>query len=321
MTEAPTARPRRFLVTGGAGFIGHHLVHALVERGDDVVVLDDLSNGQPSRLDRVGDRIQLIRASILDADALDRAVEGVEVVFHEAAVASVARSIAEPRSTNEVNVTGTIALMATATRHGVRRVVFAGTSAVYGTAAALPSTEEQPPSPMSPYGVSKLAAEQYVHVFGRLGGVETVALRYFNVYGPGQDPASEYAAVVPRFITAVLAGARPTINGSGAISRDFVQIDDVVAANFLAASSTSPSGLTCNVATGAGTTLLELLEAVCAAAGRDVDPIYGPPRAGDILESRADIGLARRALGYEVTVPLREGIARTVAAFRTPTRA
>ena len=306
----------RALVTGGAGFIGHHLVRALVERGDEVGVLDDLSTGQVARLDPVIDRIAVVEGSILDPAALDRAIDGVEVVFHEAALASVARSIADPRRTNEVNVGGTIDLMGAAARHGVRRVVFASSSAVYGTAPRLPSTEEQLPSPASPYGVSKLAGEHDVHVLGKLTGVETVALRYFNVYGPRQDPASEYAAVIPRFITAVLDGARPTINGSGEISRDFVYVDDVVAANLLAASPTSPTELTCNIATGFGTTLIELLDAIAQAAGREADPIYGPPRDGDIFESRGDISRARRALGYDATVMLGEGIARTVAWYR-----
>lgn len=306
----------RALVTGGAGFIGHHLVRALVERGDEVVVLDDLSSGLGSRLDPVRDRITFVEGSILEPAALERAIAGVEVVFHEAALASVARSITDPRLTNEVNVTGTIEVMRAAARHGVRRVVFAGSSAVYGTPRRLPCAEEDRPSPTSPYGVSKLAGEHYVHALGALHGVETVVLRYFNVYGPGQDPASEYAAVIPRFITAVTGGLRPTINGTGAISRDFVYVDDVVGANILAAAPSSPSDLTCNVATGSSTTLVELLEAVCHAAGRDVEPTYGPPREGDILDSVGDNTVARRTLGFEVTVTLREGIARTVEWYR-----
>jgi UDP-glucose 4-epimerase len=306
----------RALVTGGAGFIGHHLVKALLERGDAVTVLDDFSTGTRSRLDPVLDRITLVEGSILDPAALDAAIAGAEVVFHEAAVASVARSIADPRATNDVNVAGTIEIMLATARHGVRRVVFAGSSAVYGTPQRLPCSEEQRASPESPYGVTKLAGEQYVHALGSLRSVETVVLRYFNVYGPGQDPASEYAAVIPKFITAVLDGTRPTINGTGAISRDFVYVQDVVAANLLAASPTSPSGLTCNIATGSRVTLIQLLDAIRAAAGRDVEAVYGPPREGDILESEGDISTARRTLGYEVMVPLRDGIARTVEWYR-----
>jgi len=304
------------LVTGGAGFIGHHLVRALVERGDDVTVLDDLSSGQVARLEPVRARIDLVEGSILDAAALERAVAGMEVVFHEAALASVAVSVADPGRTNEVNVGGTIEVMLAAARHGVRRVVFAGSSAVYGDPRRLPLDEEERPAPTSPYGVSKLAAEQYTHALARLHGLDSVVLRYFNVYGPGQNPASEYAAVIPKFVTAVIGGGRPTINGTGAISRDFVFVDDVVAANLLAARPASPSGLTCNIATGDRTTLDQLLEEVCRAAGRSVTPVYGPPREGDILDSVADIAAAREALGFQPSVRLHEGIARTVAWYR-----
>ena len=306
----------RALVTGGAGFIGHHLARALIERGDEVRVLDDLSSGHTSRLDTILDRITFIEGSILEPLALDRAMAGVEVVFHEAALASVAKSIADPRLTNEVNVTGTIEVMRAASRHGARRVVFAGSSAVYGTPERLPCSEEQRPAPTSPYGVSKLAGELYVHALGRVQGLETVVLRYFNVYGPGQDPASEYAAVFPKFITAVIRGARPTINGTGAISRDFVYVTDVVAANILAASASTPTGLTCNIATGSETTLIQLLDEICVVAGVDVEPIFGPPRDGDIPASIGDITVAQRALGYGVTVSLQDGIARTLDWYR-----
>ena len=306
------------VVTGGAGFIGHHLVRALVERGDAVTVLDDLSSGQLGRLAALRERITFVEGSIRDSAALDRAVAGAEVVFHEAALASVAISVTNPEQTNETNVGGTIDVMLAAARNGVRRVVFAGSSAVYGEPRQLPLDEDQRPAPTSPYGVSKLAAEQYVHAIGRLHGLETVVLRYFNVYGPAQDPASEYAAVIPKFITTVLGGGRPTINGSGDISRDFVFVDDVVAANLLAARHTSPSGLTCNIATGDRTTLVQLLDAICAAVGRDVDPIQGPPREGDIRDSVADISLAGRALGFHPAVALEDGIARTIAWYRRP---
>ena len=306
------------LVTGGAGFIGHHLVRALVERGDDVTVLDDLSSGQISRLEPVRDRIAFVEGSILDAAALDRAVTGAEVVFHEAALASVAISVADPRRTDQVNVGGTIAVVLAAAQRGVRRVVFAGSSAVYGEPRRLPMDEEQRPAPTSPYGVSKLAAELYTHALGTLHGLETVVLRYFNVYGPAQDPASEYAAVIPRFISAVVGRGQPTINGSTAISRDFVFVDDVVAANLLAAQPASSSGLTCNIATGDRTTLGELLDQVCRAAGRTVEPIVGPAREGDIVDSVADITTAREKLGYRPAVRLGEGIARTVASYRKP---
>jgi UDP-glucose 4-epimerase len=306
----------RAAITGGAGFIGHHLVRGLLAGGHEVSVIDDFSSGHRSRLRPFGDRIDLTEASVLDPEALDAALAGCEVVFHEAAIASVARSIREPRLTNEVNASGTIEVVLAAARHGVRRVVLAGTSAVYGVPDVLPCSEAMLPDPRSPYGASKLAAEHYLHSLGSLLGIETVALRYFNVYGPGQDPRSEYAAVVPRFITSVLDGMRPVVNGTGDISRDFVHVDDVVEANLLASRSSSPSGITCNIASGTRTTLLDLLEAVSAAAGRDANPVFGPHRPGDIPHSQADVALAREALGFEARVPLRAGIADTLAWFR-----
>jgi UDP-glucose 4-epimerase len=304
----------RALVTGGAGFIGHHLVRALCERGDDVVVLDDLSTGDRGRLSAVEADIRFVEGSVLDDAALERALPGCEVVFHQAALASVARSLVDPVRSDQVNVGGTIRLMLSAARHGVRRVVFAGSSSVYGIPETLPCHERMRPAPESPYGVSKLAAEHYLHTLGAHAGVSTVSLRYFNVFGPGQDPKSEYAAVVPRFATAVLRGDRPIINGDGRISRDFTYIDNVVHANLLAA-SVEQTGLTCNVACGQRTTLLELLEAISRVAGRATEPEFGPPRVGDIEHSLADISLAREALGYEVVVPFDDGIERTVRWF------
>jgi UDP-glucose 4-epimerase len=306
----------RILVTGGAGFIGYHLVRGLLARGHEVNVIDDFSTGQRSRLDLLRDRIALTEGSILDPAALHEAVAGCEVIFHEAAIASVVRSLEEPRMTNEVNASGTIEVMLAAARHHVRRVVFAGSCAVYGIAEDLPSRESQRPDPRSPYAASKLAAEHYVHTLGELHGIETVVLRYFNVFGPGQDPASEYAAVVPRFVTAVLENRTPTINGRGDISRDYIHVDNVVEANLLASRPDSPSALTCNIAGGSRHSLLDLLQTICDAAGRRADPSFGPPRPGDVQHSQADISLARQALGYEVAVPFREGIAGTVAWYR-----
>jgi len=301
------------VVTGGAGFIGHHLVAKLLDRGDDVTVLDDLSTGDRSRLDPVIDRIKFIEGSILDEQALDVALASCEVIFHEAAIPSVARSLITPRLTNEANVNGTIEVMLAAARHGVRRVVFAGSSSVYGIPESLPCRETQRPDPRSPYGASKIAAEHYIRTLGLAFGIETVVLRYFNVFGPGQDPKSEYAAVVPRFTTAILEGRPPLVNGTGDISRDFTYVDNVVAANLLAADGAAPSGITCNVACGSRYSLLDLLDAIATAAGRSVAPVFGPARAGDIVHSQADIAVAREALGYGVVVPFAEGIARTVA--------
>ncbi len=306
----------RALVTGGAGFIGHHLVRGLLEHGHEVTVLDDLSSGVPARLAAHRDQVRLIEGTILDPAAVDAAMAGRDVVFHLAAIASVRRSVEAPLEVDAVNVRGTMEVVLGAARHDVSRVVFAGSSAVYGVPERLPLGESQLPAPVSPYGVAKLAAEHYLHVLGALHGVDTVALRYFNVYGPGQDPRSEYAAVVPAFVSAALEGRRPTINGSGEISRDFVYVDDVVAANLSAARPSSPSGLTCNIASGSRTSLLELLTAISTAANRVVDPEFGPPREGDVQDSHADISLARRSLGFDVQVPFAEGIRRTVEAYR-----
>jgi UDP-glucose 4-epimerase len=306
----------RALVTGGAGFIGHHLIRGLLASGHDVAVLDDFSSGSRERLSPLRDRITVVEGTVLDAETLDRAIAGREVVFHLAAIASVARSLLEPRLTHAVNVEGTIAVMLAAARHRLGRAILAGSSAVYGNAGPLPSREEQRAAPLSPYGVDKLAAEHYLHVLGAAHGVETIALRYFNVFGPGQDPMSEYAAVIPRFITAALRGQRPIINGSGSISRDFVHVDDVVEATMQAAIVPGIGGLTCNIARGAPTTLDQLVAAVGKATGVPLEPIYGPPRAGDIAASWADISRASEILGYAAAVPFEIGIARTLAWFR-----
>ena len=306
----------RALVTGGAGFIGHHLVAGLLQRGDEVSVIDDFSTGLRSRIEPFERDIQLVEGSVLDPDALTRAAGGSDVIFHEAAIPSVARSLVSPRLVNDVNVNGTIEVMLVAGRLGVGRVVLAASSSAYGASPDLPCRETQSPAPLSPYAASKVAAEHYLHALGAFHGVATVALRYFNVFGPGQDPVSEYAAVVPRFTTAVLNGTRPTINGTGEISRDFTFIDNVVQANLLAAASAAPSGLTCNIGSGTSFSLLELLAAIGDAAGSPVDPIFGPARPGDVPHSLADISLAQRELGYQVSVPFAEGVARTVASYR-----
>lgn len=238
------------LVTGGAGFIGHHLVRALLARDDTVVVLDDFSTGFRERLEPYAGRAHILEGSILSPSLLDEAAAGCDVIFHEAALASVERSFVDPVSTNEVNVAGTVQVVLAAARQSVRRIVFAASSSVYGVPEQLPCRETMKPQPESPYGVSKLAAEYYLHTVGRHLRVETVALRYFNVFGPGQDPTSHYSAVIPLFITAALNGRRPTINGDGSITRDFTHVDNVVAANLRAAVASDVSGLTMNIACG-----------------------------------------------------------------------
>ena len=305
------------LVTGGAGFIGHHLVQSLVDRGDHVVILDDFSTGLRERLDQHAGHVRVVEGSILDPLALDEAAAHCDVIFHEAALASVERSFADPVFTNEVNVTGAVQVVLAAARHGVRRVVFASSSAVYGAPEVLPCRETMRPAPASPYSASKLAAEGYLHTLGGHLGVDTVALRYFNVFGPGQDPHSDYGAVIPLFISALLEGRQPLINGDGDITRDFIFIDDVVSANLLAAGAPQASGQTINIASGVRTSLLDLLHAIAAATGTGVEPRFGPPRPGDIRHSQADVSLARSLIGHACAVSLAEGIRKTVAWHRT----
>lgn len=300
------------LVTGGAGFIGHHLVHALTSRGDEVVVIDDYSTGLRERAETFAADVRVVEADIRDADALAVAVAGCEVIFHEAALASVARSFGDPRLTNDVNTNGTIEVMLAAAKARVRRVIFAGSSSVYGMLPGLPRRETQAMDPRSPYATSKAAAEYYLKTLGPALGVETVILRYFNIFGPGQDPDSAYAAVVPLFVTAALTGQAPVVYGDGYQSRDFTYIDNVVSANILAAHAADVDGLTANVGCGGRYTLRDLLEAIAECLGRPVEPIYQPSRMGDVPHSEADITVARERLGYEVLVPFHEGVRRTV---------
>jgi UDP-glucose 4-epimerase len=306
----------RILVTGAAGFIGHHLVARLVADGHEVATIDDLSTGDPGRAAWLERTTRFVAADIRSAADLDRAIDGCEVVLHQAALASVARSVQNPLESNSVNTGGTISVMLAAARAGVRRVVFAGSSSVYGTSPELPRRERQLPAPESPYATSKLAGEHYVHSLGALHGIETVALRYFNIFGPGQDPESQYAAVVPRFITRVLRGERPVIYGDGSQSRDFTYVDNVVSANLLAATVADVSGLTCNIGAGGRFTLIELLGAVGRILDTQVDPRFEAPRPGDVPHSQADISLARTTLGYRVLVPFEEGLARTIESFQ-----
>jgi nucleoside-diphosphate-sugar epimerase len=306
---------RKILVTGGAGFIGGHLARALVARGDEVRILDDLSSGKRTNLEGIESSVALSVGSILDPDVLDRALAGVELVFHEAAIPSVPRSLAAPVPSHEANATGTLMVLEAARRQGVRRVVYAGSSSAYGDTPTLPKVETMATSPLSPYAVSKLTGEHYCRVYARAFGLETVVLRYFNVFGPRQDPASQYAAVIPRFVTAALAGTPLTIYGDGSQARDFCYIDNVVEANLRAAVAPAASGGVFNIACGEMTDLNQVVRLIGDALGRRLEPHYEPARVGDVKSSLADIGQAKAVLGYEAAVSFRAGLARTIAWF------
>jgi UDP-glucose 4-epimerase len=304
-----------YLVTGGAGFIGSSIARALVERGDRVRVLDDFSSGRWENLAELTAAVEVIEGSILDDRALAGAMENVKVVFHEAAIPSVPRSMAEPLANHQANATGTLKVLQAAKEAGVQRLVYAASSAAYGSEPRQPKVETMSPSPISPYGGSKLAGEIYCQVFTAAYGLSTVCLRYFNVFGPRQDPASEYAAVIPRFITAGLAGRGVTVYGDGTQSRDFCFIDNTVEANLGA--STAPaadvSGRVFNVACGAATTLNDVVGMLGDLLGHRIEISYAPGRVGDVKHSLADIGEARARLKYRAAVPFGEGLRRTLA--------
>jgi UDP-glucose 4-epimerase len=301
------------LVTGGAGFIGSALVRTLLARGDRVRVIDNFFSGKRENLAAVAADVEVIEGDIRDGGALGRALSGVELIFHEAAIASVPRSLADPVASHDVNATATLELLAAAKRAGARRLVYAASSSAYGDTPTLPKIETMRPAPLSPYAVSKLAAEHYCQVFAGAYGLETVCLRYFNVFGPHQDPTSEYAAVIPRFVTAALAGKGVTIFGDGTQSRDFCYIDNTVAANLAAAVAPEASGRVFNVACGVATTLNEVVRLVGDIVGRAVAVTYLPRRVGDVKHSLADITAAGDGLGYRAAIPFREGLERTIA--------
>jgi UDP-glucose 4-epimerase len=306
----------RTLVTGGAGFIGSSLVDALLEREDEVVVLDDLSTGSP---ENVSSQAKLIEGDVVDIDLLRSLASGCDVIFHQAAHRAVLRSVEHPLETNRANVEGTLAVLCAARDCGVRRVVAASSSSIYGPGAPLPTPETAATTPASPYAVSKLAGEHYCRVFSDLYGVETVSLRYFNVYGPRQRPDSQYAAVIPLFIDALTQGEPPLIFGDGLQSRDFTYIDDVVAANLCAVESPSErcDGRAFNIAGGAAFSLLDLLGLLEELLETEAVPTFEDPRPGDVRHTRADTSEARRALGYAPAVGFREGLAQTISWFRS----
>ncbi len=307
------------LVTGGAGFIGSHLVERLLADGHRVRVLDDFSTGSRANLafgGRFGSRLEVIEGDIRDLPTVERAARDAAVVYHQAAMRSVPRSVKEPLATNEHNVTGTLHVLEAARRAGIRRVVYASSSSVYGDQPQLPKREDQTPAPISPYAVSKAAGEQYAAVWSRLYGVETVGLRYFNVFGPRQDPASEYAAVIPRFILGGLRGTPLEVHGDGTQSRDFTYIDNVVEANLLAARAEGVAGEVFNVGCGARVSLLEIIAMLERMLGRPLTRTHTARRPGDVAHTLADVSKAKQRLGYAPLVGFEEGLQRTVEYFR-----
>lgn len=311
------SRRRLALVTGGAGFIGSHLVDRLLAEGWEARVLDDFSSGREDNLAEAGHRAEICKGDVRDADLVARALRGVEVVFHQAAVPSVPRSIAEPVRTHDVNVNGTLNVLEQARQAGVRRVVYAASSSAYGNTPTLPKVETMPPTPMSPYALQKYVGEVYCRLYAELYGLETVALRYFNIFGPRQNPDSEYAAVIPRFVRACLRGESPRIHGDGEQTRDFTFIADAVSANLLAADAPRASGHVMNVGGGARTSLNELLDSIRHITGATVAPIHEPAREGDVRDSLAALDRARDLIGYAPAVALREGLRRTFESMRS----
>ncbi len=308
---------RTFLVTGGAGFIGSHIAEALVRRGDGVRVLDNLSTGSRENVAGFEDSIEFIEGDVNDTPLVEQTVKDVDCVFHQAALASVPLSVERPLDTHAACATGTLCLLDAARRTGVRRVVYAASSSAYGDQPHASLRETDRPGPLSPYAAAKLAGEHYCQAFYHSYGLETVGLRYFNVFGPRQDPDSPYSAVIPLFITAMLKGERPTIFGDGCQTRDFAYVGNVVDANLLAAEAEGAEGKTLNLANGRSVDLLTLLAALNKLLELDVQPIHEPPRVGDVRDSLADISQARRLLGYEPQVGFEEGLRRSIDYYRS----
>lgn len=301
-----------YLITGGAGFIGSHLVERLVSEGQPVRVIDNFFTGNRKNLEPFEGRYELVEGSLLDEAVLNRAMQGVEYVLHQAAIPSVPRSIANPKATNEANVSGTLNVLVAARDAGVKRVVMASSSSVYGDSPTLPKVETMATNPKSIYAASKLIGEQYARVFHNVFDLSVVCLRYFNVFGPRQDPDSEYAAVIPKFIRMIRAGVSPTVHGDGLQTRDFTYIDNVVDANFKAARAPGvPQGLVCNIACGERVSIIDLIDRINSIMGTDVKPEFTENRAGDVKHSLADITVARDTFGYAPSITLEEGLRRT----------
>ncbi len=300
------------LVTGGAGFIGSHLVHRLIERGDRVRVLDNFSSGKRENLAPVIEDIDLIEGDIADAETCVRACDGISVVFHEAARPSVPSSVADPAASHRSNANGTFNMLMAARDAGVKRLIYAASSSAYGESPTLPKVESMRNEPLSPYAVQKLMGEQYCTVFAECYGLQTLSIRYFNVFGPRQDPASQYAAAIPAFVTAILKGEPPTVYGDGEQTRDFTHIDNVVKANFLAADVAETRGQVINVACGEHVTVNEIIAKINELTGRDVQPVYVDPRPGDIKHSWADIRLSEEVIGFTPVVSFADGLTRAI---------
>ena len=306
-----------YLVTGGAGFIGSNIAEHLVAQGRSVRVLDNFSTGKRENLDGLAGRAEIIEGDLRDLAAVQRAVAGARYVLHLGALPSVPRSVAEPQLAHDINVNGTLNLLLAARDAGVQRVVFSSSSSVYGDTPALPKQEDMPPAPLTPYAVHKLTGEHYCRIFWQLYGLETVALRYFNVFGPRQDPQSQYAAVIPRFIIAILEGQPPTIFGDGRQTRDFSHVANVIDANLAACVAPREAlGEAFNIACGGRISLLDLVETINSILGRQVTPRFEPARPGDIRDSQADIAKARRLLRWTPRIDFREGIGQAVAWYR-----
>lgn len=316
MTQDPDLIPSgaSYLVTGGVGFIGANLVETLVNGGARVRILDDFSTGRRENLDGLWDRFEMMEGSITDPAACTAACDGMDYVLHQAAIPSVPRSVADPAGSHAACATGTLNMLIAAREAGVTRFVYAASSSAYGDTPTLPKVEDMPALPRSPYAVAKLTGEHYCTAFAGVYGFETVALRYFNIFGPRQDPGSQYSAVVPLFITKAIAGEAPTIDGDGGQTRDFTYIENAVRANLLACTAPAEdvSGQVFNVGCGERISINELWEAIREATGASVDAIHGPARDGDVRDSLASLDRARERLGYDVRVPLKEGLRRTV---------
>ncbi len=310
-------QPRTYLVTGGAGFIGSHMIDALLKAGHRVRVVDNFATGKRENLAHVMDQIDLHEISITDAEPLAEAMQGVDYVFHLAALGSVPRSVHDPLENHEINVTGTVNVLIAARDAGVKRVVYAGSSSAYGDIDSEFKSEDMLPRPLSPYAAAKLASEHYCQVFTHVYGLETVVVRYFNVFGPRQDPLSMYAAVIPKFVIAMLDDTPPTVEGDGLQSRDFTYIDNVVDGNLLACHTPGVAGEIINVACGGRINLLDMIAVMNRYLGKQIEPVFTDPRPGDVRHSRASIDKARRLLGYEPAISFEDGLARTMAWYET----